>query len=136
MAATAQPSRIQIERTELSHMIRSAGVLRGQPHIDDQRISVLMLLDYSESGASINEILGGYPTLSISALLDALSDGYDHPVEMDSWRERQEIRNVLKENDFVYVDGRLLPRIALDRTEVPLGAKVSTWDKLPAEYDE
>jgi uncharacterized protein (DUF433 family) len=136
MTATAPAPRTQIERTEHPHVIKSQGVLGGQPRIDNQRISVLMLLDYYESGASIDEILEGYPTLSISTLLDALSYGYDHPDEMDYWRERQKLRNVLKENDLVYINGRLVPRIAVDRIEIPPGANVYTWDTLPAEYDE
>jgi hypothetical protein len=70
-----------------------------------------------------------------SELLDALSYAYDHPDEMEYWREQQKLRYVLKQSDTVYVDGRLLPRAALDRIEIPEGAKVYTWETLPAELE-
>jgi uncharacterized protein (DUF433 family) len=134
MTATAPAPQAQIERTEHPHVIKG-GALGGQPRIDDQRISVLILLDYYESGASIDEILENYPSVSKSELLDALSYAYDHPDEMEYWRERQTLRSVLKRTDTVYVDGRLVPRAGLDRIEIPEGAKVYTWETLPAELE-
>lgn len=135
MTATAPTRQSKIERTEHPHIIKG-GALGGQPRIDDQRISVLILLNYYESGASIEEILADYPTVSKAELLDALSYGYDHPDEMDYWRERQTLRSVLRRADMVYVNGRLVPRRALDSIEIPVGAKVFTWETLPPEYDE
>jgi hypothetical protein len=55
MTATAPAPRAQIERTEHPQIIKGGG-LGGQPRLDDQRISVLILLDYYESGASIDEL--------------------------------------------------------------------------------
>lgn len=125
-----------IERTEHPHVVKSEGVLGGQPRIDDQRLPVRMLLDYYESGYTIDEILISYPTLTRAQLFDALSYGYDHPDEMHSLRESNKLRNVLKRNDMVFIEGRLVPRVALDSIEVRPGAQIYTWETLPAEYDE
>jgi uncharacterized protein (DUF433 family) len=75
MTATTLRSETNIERTEHPHIVKSEGVLGGQPRIDGQRLPVRMLLDYYESGFTIDEILEGYPTLTIAELFDALSYG-------------------------------------------------------------
>jgi hypothetical protein len=63
-------TRTTIGRTEHAHLLKDGG-LEGQPRIDDQRISVLQHFDMCISGWPFAEIH------------DAISDGYDHPDEMD-----------------------------------------------------
>lgn len=134
MTATVE-TRPPIERTEHPHVVKRAGVLGGQPIVDGQRIAVRHLLDLYESGMSVDEILKTFPTLKPAHVHDALSYAYDHPDEMAAVAERRRLRNVLRAGDLVYVDGRLIPRAALDRVEVPSGVPVYTWETLPDELD-
>ena len=133
MSATTKTQAL-VQRTEHPHVIKGGG-LGGQPRIDDQRISVLIIFDLHRSGMPVEEILAGYPTLTSAQVHDAISYAYDHPDEMDYWTNQNKLRNVLKDADMVYVDGRLVPRKALDRVAIPPGAKVYTWETLPEELD-
>ena len=132
---TALQQSTRIERTEHPHVIKGGG-LGGQPRIDDQRISVLQLYDLYRTGMSVEEIRASYPTLSTAQILDALSYAFDHPDEMASWHERLKLRNLLRENDMAYFEGRLIPREALSTLVVEPGAKVYTWVTLPEEFDK
>jgi uncharacterized protein (DUF433 family) len=131
---TATTTRTTIERTEHPHVIKGGG-LGGQPRIDDQRISVLQLFDMYTNGWPIEEIQANLPTLSLAEIHDAISYGYDHVDEMDYWRERRKLRNILQRTDMVYVEGRLIPRRALKEIDIPPGAKVYTWETLPEEMN-
>jgi uncharacterized protein (DUF433 family) len=133
-AMTATTTRTSIERTEHPHVIKGGG-LGGQPRIDDQRISVLQIFDMYDGGWPIEEIHSGLPTLTLAEIHDAISYAYDHPEEMDYWRERRTLRSVLQRADMVYVEGRLIPRRALKEGDVPPGAKVYTWETLPDEMN-
>jgi uncharacterized protein (DUF433 family) len=133
MTVATAPSKI--ERTEHPHIVKGGG-LGGQPRIDDQRISVLQLFDMFSNGWSIEDIQRGLPTLSLAEIHDAISYAYDHPDEMDYWRERRKLRSVLQRADMVYVEGRLIPRKALKESDVPPGAKVYTWETLPEEMNQ
>jgi|SRR6266508_1897959 uncharacterized protein (DUF433 family) len=124
-----------VQRTEHPHVIKGGG-LGGQPRIDDQRISVLQLFDMFTNGWSADDILTNLPTLTLAEVHDAISYGHDHPDEMDYWRERRKLRNVLKNSDMAYIEGRLVPRKALDRIDIPPGAKVYTWETLPEELNQ
>jgi uncharacterized protein (DUF433 family) len=131
---TVTTRRATIERTEHPHVIKGGG-LGGQPRIDDQRISVLIIFDLYRSGTSIEEILADYPTLTAAQVHDAISYSYDHPDEIDYWSEQGKLRNVLRDADMMYVEGHLVPRRALDKIDIPPGAKVYTWETLPEEMN-
>jgi uncharacterized protein (DUF433 family) len=134
MTTTTKP-RLSVERTEHPHVIKGGG-LGGQPRIDDQRISVLQIFALHEAGETTEQILAGHPTLTPAEIHDAISYAYDHPDEMEYWTERRKLRNVLKHSDMAYVEGRLVPRKALDKIELPPGAKVYTWETLPEELNQ
>jgi uncharacterized protein (DUF433 family) len=132
---TATTTRTTIERTEHPHVIKGGG-LGGQPRIDDQRISVLMIYEMYRHGMPIDEILDGYPTLTPAQVHDAISYAYDHPDEMAELLEHRKLRSVLKRHDMVYVEGRLIPRRALKESDIPAGATAYTWETLPEEMNE
>ena len=134
MTATLK-QRGAIERTEHPHVIKGGG-LGGQPRIDDQRISVLQLYDLYRTGMSVEEIRASYPTLTTAQVLDALSYAFDHPDEMAGWQESLKLRSLLRDYEMAYVDGRLIPREALETIDVPPDAKVYTWETLPEDLDE
>lgn len=134
MSATTK-TRAPVQRTEHPHVIKGGG-LGGQPRIDDQRISVLIIFDLHRSGESVDEILADYPTLTPGQVHDAISYAYDHPDEMDFWIEQGRLRNVLKDADMVYVEGRLIPRKAFKQTDIPPGGKAYTWETLPEELNQ
>jgi uncharacterized protein (DUF433 family) len=133
-AMTATTTRNAIERTEHPHVIKGSR-LGGQPRIDDQRISVLIIFDLYRSGTSVEEILADYPTLTPAQVHDAISYAYDHPEEMDYWSEQGKLRNVLKDADMVYVEGRLIPRKSFQEDDGPPGGRAYTRETLPQELD-
>lgn len=44
--------------------------------------------------------------------------------------------DTLTADDMAYVGGRLIPREALARSDIPAGVEVYTWETLPEELDE
>jgi uncharacterized protein (DUF433 family) len=133
MTITTAPAKI--ERTEHPHIVKGGG-LGGQPRINDQRISVLILFDLYRMGSPIDEILADYPTLSPAQVHDAISYAYDHPEEIAKWREQGKLRSVLKDADMVYVEGRLIPRKAFRESDVPPGGTAYTWETLPEDLNQ
>ena len=133
---TTETPRAPIERTEHPHIVKSADTLGGEPRVEDTRFGVRHVLNYAESGMSPAEIAETWPFLSLAQVHDALSYAYDHPDEMAYHRERNKLRNVLKDNDMVYVAGRLILRERLRPEDVPQGATVYTWETLPKWEDE
>ena len=137
MATTSRPEteRAPIERTEHPHIVKSAGTLGGEPRIEDSRFAVRHVLDYVESGMTPGEIAEKW-VLSLAQVHDALSYAYDHPDEMAALRESHKLRNVLKHNDMVYVEGHLIFRERLRPEDVPPKVPVYDWQTLPRWEDE
>ncbi|MDP9362996.1 MAG: DUF433 domain-containing protein [Chloroflexota bacterium] len=131
-----EADRAPIERTEHPHIVKSADTLGGEPRIEDSRFAVRHVLDYVESGMTPEEIAETWDFLSLAQIHDALSYAYDHPDEMRDLRERHKLRNILKRNDMVYVEGRLIFRERLRPEDVPPGAPVYDWQTLPRWEDE
>jgi uncharacterized protein (DUF433 family) len=131
----SQP-RAPIERTEHPHVIKSKGTLGGKARIDNQRISVLDIFHAYVFGMSTDEIAEEYPTLTHALIHDALGYAYDHPDEILADAEGRTLRSILKDNDMLYVDGRLVFRGGFDQLDIPPGARIYTWDTVPEEIDE
>ncbi|MCC6684314.1 MAG: DUF433 domain-containing protein [Bacteroidia bacterium] len=55
------------------HIISDPAILNGKPCIKDTRISVDFILELIESGASIKDIAGSYPQLSLEAIKEAVN---------------------------------------------------------------
>ena len=135
MAATTKP-RAPIERTEHPHVVKSADTLGGEPRVEDSRIPVRQVFNLFEAGWSVAEIMADFPPLTPAQIHDALSYAHDHPDEMAFHEERHTLRNIMREQDVVYVAGRLIDRNLLKPSDVPPGAVVYTWETLPKEFDE
>jgi uncharacterized protein (DUF433 family) len=125
-----------IERTEHPHVIKSKGTLGGKARINDQRFSVLQIFEMHAYGMTVDQVVEDYPTLTHALVHDALSYAYDHADEILADAERQTLRSILKDNDMLYVDGRLVIRATLDQIKIPSGARIYTWDTVPEEFDE
>ena len=108
MTATTAATRAPIERTEHSHVVKSAGTLGGEPRVEDTRLSVLKIFDMAEHGMSVAEIIADFPFLTPAQVHDALSYAHDHPDQMEYHRERHKLRNILKKHGVVYYVSRLL----------------------------
>ncbi len=133
---TAAATRAPIERTEHPHVVKSADTLGGQPRVDGTRFAVRHLYNSFAAGTTPQEIVETFPFLSLAQVLDALSYAYDHPDEMAELNEQNKLRSVLRDNDMVYVAGRLISRERLRPEDVPPGAIVYTWETLPPWEDE
>jgi len=136
MTATAL-TRVPIERTEHPHVVKSADTLGGEPRVEGTRISVLQIFDMARHGMAVAEIVADFPDLSVAQVYDALSYAHDHPEEIEYHREGHRLRNVLKSNNLVYYDHRLLTPEQLKAIEpLPPDAEVYTWETLPPDLDE
>ncbi len=132
-ATTPPPIRAPIERTEHPHVVRSADTLGGEPRVEGTRIPVRQLANLFAAGWSIDEIVDDFPPLTPAQIHDALSYAHDHPDEMAFHEERHKLRTIMREQDVVYVAGRLVDRARLDPTDTPPGVTVYTWETLPKE---
>ena len=131
--AKAQP---QTERTEHPHVVKTPGILGGEPRVEDTRISVLQIFGMVTGGMTIDEITTGWPSLSPAQIYDAVSYAYDHPDDMAHHRHRHKLRTIMKEDDMVMVNSVLYSRERLRPEDVPAGAIVYTWETLPKQEDE
>jgi uncharacterized protein (DUF433 family) len=138
MATTTQPTRPRapIERTEHPHVVKSADMRGGEPHVDGEGVSVRHLYNMAEAGWTVDQMLESYPFLTRAQVYDAVSYGYDHPDEMAYHEERHKLRNVMKKHDMVLVGDRLIFRDQLAQAGVPSDATVYTWETLPEGYGE
>jgi uncharacterized protein (DUF433 family) len=124
-----------IERTEHSHIVKSADTLGGEPRIEETRLSVLQIFDMFQGGLTADEIVAEFPFLTQAQIFDAVSYAHDHLDEMHHHRERHDIRTIMRELDWVMVGSRLIPRRRLNLEDVPEGVSVHTWETLPPDND-
>jgi len=132
--ATRDPD--QTERTEHPHVVKTPGVLGGEPRIDGTRMPVLQLFELVEHGIAVAEIIADFPYLSPAHIHDAVSYAHDHPAEMAYYANEHRLRTAMQKNDMVYVEGRLIVRSRLRPADVPPGATVYTWETLPKQPGE
>ncbi|MGH2561033.1 MAG: DUF433 domain-containing protein [Thermomicrobiales bacterium] len=133
--STTIKTRAPVQRTEHPHIVKSADIFDGMPRVEGTRISVLQVVWWIESGWTPAQIAEYFPPLTLAQIQDALAYADDHPDEMAEHESRHTLRSVLKRADLVYVDGRLIPRLALKESDIPPGAEVYTWETLPAGKD-
>ena len=128
--------RAPVERTEHPHVVKSEGTLGGKPRIEGTRISVgHVFVLHSDNNQSAAEIAATY-SLPVSQVHDALSYAYDHPDEMTTFNEQQQLRSVLRRHNMVFAGGRLILAEHLDTVTLSPGTPVYTWETLPAEFDQ
>lgn len=135
MATTAN-TRAKIERTEHPHVVKSADTLGGEPRVENSRIPVRQIFDMVVAGTPIAEIVDDFPPLTPAQIHDAVSYAYDHPDEMAYHEKRHKLRTMMREEDLVLVNSRLIDRDRLRSEDVPSGAVVYTWETLPKQDDE
>ena len=58
--------------TDFQHIVSNPNILGGKPCLKDTRISVQIVLEWLDSGASIASIHAKYPHLSAAALQEAV----------------------------------------------------------------
>ena len=68
-------------QTEHPHVRRDE---RGRPVVGDAKLEVHILAEYWRLGWTLDELVAGYPYLSVSEILDALSYSLDHRTEVDA----------------------------------------------------
>lgn len=88
-----------------------------------------------ESGMTSDYIIENFPPLTVAQIHDALNCSYDHPDELAEHRSRHTLRSVFRRADMVYVDGCLIPRIALKDSDIPPDAEVYSWETLPEDKE-
>lgn len=119
-ATVTKTERAPIERTEHPHVVKSADVLSGEPTVDGTRLAVRhILIRYRDAGESPEEIATDF-RLTLAQVYDSLSYAFDHPDELAFHIERNQIRNVMREQDIVMVGRRLVARRHLDQVDIPL----------------
>jgi uncharacterized protein (DUF433 family) len=69
---------------KLSVLTRNPDVMSGAPVFRGTRVPVQTLLDYLEGGASIDDFLEGFPSVSRSQVIDFLEEAKDRIVEAAS----------------------------------------------------
>jgi uncharacterized protein (DUF433 family) len=75
--------------TEVTHIVRTAGICGGKPRVDGTRIRVWDIYVWHElQGLSADEIVARFPQLSHGDVYAALAHYWDHRREID--REMQE----------------------------------------------
>lgn len=74
-----------VEQTakETPRIVRRPDISGGEPTIRDTRISVRHIVERSQAGQSIEDILAALPHLTAAQLYDALSYYHDHRAEID-----------------------------------------------------
>ena len=65
------------------HVEITPGTCSGQPRVAGTRIRVSNIVLWSEQGQSPDEIVAGYPQLTLAAVHSALAFYFDHREEMD-----------------------------------------------------
>ena len=137
MATTplSEKPRAPMERTEHPHVVKSADTLGGEPRVLDARLSVLQIFEMFQAGMTAEEIIGDFQFLTPAHIYDAVSYAHDHPDEMQFHRERHDIRNIMRDLDWVMVGTRLISRRRLNLENVPQETPVYTWETLPRDED-
>jgi excisionase family DNA binding protein len=73
-----------------NYIVKTPGVLGGEPRIDGKRVSVSMLIElYLNQDTPVDEIVSAFP-VTPSEVFSALAYYYDHQAEIDDILARQQ----------------------------------------------
>jgi uncharacterized protein (DUF433 family) len=137
-ATTSKTGHAPDIRTEHPHVVKRTDNDTGEPIIDGTRLEVRhILINHRDAGMSPEEIARRYG-LTLAQVHDALSYAFDHPDEIEFHIERNKIRNVMREQDFVSVGGRggiLISPHRLGELEIASGTPIYTWETLPSDLE-
>jgi uncharacterized protein (DUF433 family) len=95
-AVTREP---ETALTEHPHIVRTAGVCGGRPHIRGSRVSVRAIAELFRGGESPQAIAEGYPHLALAAIFDAISYYLDHREEIEAEMAANQLEAVLAHNE-------------------------------------
>jgi uncharacterized protein (DUF433 family) len=74
----------------MTDIVRTDGVLGGEPRLDGHRISVLQVADMVLEAGHEPEYVADQLGISLADVHSALAYYYEHPDEMDATRERHD----------------------------------------------
>ena len=74
----------------MTDIVRTDGVLGGEPRLDGHRISVLQVADMVLEAGHQPEYVADQLDISLAEVHSALAYYYEHPSEMDEIRERHD----------------------------------------------
>ena len=74
----------------MTDIVRTDGVLGGEPRLDGHRISVLQVVDMVLEADHEPEYVADQLGISLADVHSALAYYYEHPDEMDAIRERHD----------------------------------------------
>jgi uncharacterized protein (DUF433 family) len=74
----------------MTDIVRTDGVLGGEPRLDGHRISVLQVADLVLEAGHEPEYVADQLDISLADVHSALAYYYEHPDEMDTIRERHD----------------------------------------------
>ena len=77
--------------TDHPHITKTPGVRGERPVVQGTRIPVKTLAGYHRMGYTLDEILAGFPGLTVAQRHDALSYYYDHQAEIDADLEADDL---------------------------------------------
>ncbi|MBI5042971.1 MAG: DUF433 domain-containing protein [Nitrospirae bacterium] len=68
-----------------SYITRDPKICGGEPILAGTRISVRLIVEWENTGKSVDEIVAMYPHITHAQVYDALSYYYDHKEEIDRY---------------------------------------------------
>ena len=73
----------QVTQTTHPYIVRIAGVQGGEPITRNGYVTVRTIVEQTRLGTTPEEMLTGYPPITLAEIYDALSYYYDHTEEME-----------------------------------------------------
>lgn len=93
------------------HITKTPGICGGRPVVRGTRIPVKVLVNHHRMNEKVDDIIVGFPQLTVAQFYDALSYYYDHKPEIDADIEADELPALLKQfNLEMNTDGELSPK--------------------------
>jgi len=92
---------VLVEQAAEGHprIVRQLDISGGEPIIRGTRISVRHIVERTQAGQSVDEILAALPHLTAAQVYDALSYYHDHQAEMDRLIEEGRPERVIADQD-------------------------------------
>ncbi len=84
-----------ITATEHPHIVRDSQILSGEPIIKGTRVPVRSVVEEWRLGTPAEAITQSMPHLTLAQVFDALSYYQDHPEEIHTYIERNQIPDEL-----------------------------------------
>ena len=84
-------NQVRLAQTAHPYIVKIEGVQGGEPITRDGYVTVRTIVEQTRLGATPEQLVQGYPPLTLAEVHDALSYYYDHSAEIDQlMREQQD----------------------------------------------